>query len=208
MWNPQGRLWLVLGAGAWVVLVVAGMKLVLDHGSRSGAAAVAPAVWPASSRLARDSHRGTLLLFAHPRCPCTRASLGELERIVARAHGRLAVTVVFAVPRGSDPIWARSDRWHEARTIPGVRLFVDSTGTEEGRFGVATSGQALFYDAGGRLRFAGGITVSRGHAGDNAGADAVVALAEHDSASWQATPVYGCALDSPSKGAATSCPER
>ena len=42
--------------------------------------------------------------------------------------------------------------------------------------GATTSGHVLLYDAGGVLRFAGGITDGRGHEGDNAGLDAALAL--------------------------------
>lgn len=211
MGNPsvQHRLRLIAGAAVWILIVAMGMKSILDYETRAGIPAQAPSVWPASSPIPRETGRATLLLFAHPRCPCTRATLGELERSMTRLRGKLDVYVVFARPPGADPSWVRSDRWHEAAAIPGVRLFVDSSGSEARRFGTTTSGQALFYDLSGRLRFAGGITPGRGHAGDNAGADAVIALARSDTAAWSSTPVYGCELCSPaaaSKGTTLRCP--
>jgi hypothetical protein len=81
--------------------------------------------------------------------------------------------------------------------MPGVRVFVDRDGAEAKRFGVATSGQVLFYDAQRRLRFTGGITAGRGHAGDNAGADAIVSLVDHGTTVEPETPVFGCALGTP-----------
>jgi len=65
---------------------------------------------------------------------------------------------------------------------------------QEGRVGAETSGYVLLYDRSGQLRFRGGITAGRGHAGDNAGEDAVVALVTGRPASRQQTPVYGCSL--------------
>jgi len=65
---------------------------------------------------------------------------------------------------------------------------------EARRFGVETSGQTLLYDAGGRLIFSGGITGSRGHAGDNAGEAALVALLTSGQADRRATSVFGCPL--------------
>jgi hypothetical protein len=57
-----------------------------------------------------------------------------------------------------------------------------------------TSGETMLYDASGRLVFAGGITGSRGHGGDNAGEDAVVAALLGGSGGASEAPVYGCAL--------------
>jgi hypothetical protein len=69
----------------------------------------------------------------------------------------------------------RSDLWHAAENIPGVRVVRDD-GTEARRFGARVSGQVLAYSGGGRLAFNGGITGSRGHEGDNAGRSAVEAM--------------------------------
>jgi hypothetical protein len=70
----------------------------------------------------------------------------------------------------------------------------DLNGALARRFGAETSGYVLLYDAGGRLLFRGGITAGRGHAGDNAGMSAVVALVRGESISQAQTPVYGCSL--------------
>ncbi len=52
----------------------------------------------------------------------------------------------------------------------------DDDGAEAKRFGAETSGQTLLYDERGTLAFSGGITGSRGHAGDNAGRASLLAL--------------------------------
>lgn len=178
----------------WLVAVGAGMKLLLDFQVKPGVAANPPPLWPASARIPRAPGQHLLLVIAHPRCPCTRATLGELARIMARADRGLQAYVLFVVPPGRDARWAKADLWHGASQIPGVRLVLDADGTEARRFGVATSGQALVYDAAGRLAFAGGITAGRGHAGDNAGEAAIVSLVRRDSAERSITPVFGCAL--------------
>lgn len=172
------------------------MKLVLDYQGRAGAPAHAPARWPESTALAVVSGEPNLLVFVHPRCPCSRATLAELEHIAARTQGRLHAQVVFVIPPGQDPRWAQSDLWRKAAAIPGVRIGVDQDGLEARRFGSATSGQMLVYDGGGGLRFAGGITAGRGHEGRNAGGDAVVTVIQSGSTGCTTTPVYGCALES------------
>ena len=84
--------------------------------------------------------------------------------------------------------------WRTAAAIPGVTLVRDEDGREARRFGGATSGQALLYDGEGALRFAGGITGSRSHAGDNTGRRSLVALLSGTEPEQAATSVYGCPL--------------
>jgi hypothetical protein len=186
----------------WIALVGIGMKVLLDYQVQPGTAAQAPATWPAASAIPYHAGSPALVLMAHPRCPCTRATLAELERLVADTRGALDVTVLFVIPAGFDRAWAHADLWRRAAAIPGVRLVEDPEGREAGRFGAFTSGQALLYDGTGRLAFAGGITPGRGHEGDNAGRDAIVACvrpagltaAQPAAHRPQETPVYGCAL--------------
>jgi hypothetical protein len=73
-------------------------------------------------------------------------------------------------------------------------MVLDRDGAESRRFRTETSGHALLYDAGGRLLFSGGITVARGHAGDNAGLGAIEALVAGEPAARRRTLVFGCAL--------------
>ena len=49
-------------------------------------------------------------------------------------------------------------------------------------------------DADGRLVFSGGITVARGHSGDNAGRSALAALLTDGTAATTKTAVFGCFL--------------
>ena len=176
----------------WTVSVGFGMKMLLDYQARPGEPARAPARWPATSGIPRAAGVPALVLAAHPRCPCTRATLAELERVVAATRGGLEVTVLFVIPPGLDPAWAHVDLWQSASSIPGVRVVEDRGGLEARRFGARTSGQALLFDAGGALVFAGGITRGRGHEGDNAGRDAIVSLVLRHSSARVETPVYGC----------------
>lgn len=142
----------------------------------------------------RTSGRATLFVFLHPRCSCSRATLDELERVLAarRSPEKLSVRVLFvreAADRDSS-----APLWEQAQRLPGAILSWDGGGREAQACGAKTSGQVLFYDASGALRFAGGVTGSRGHAGDNYGAqDLAHALAGNFR---QSSPfrVFGCAL--------------
>jgi hypothetical protein len=64
-------------------------------------------------------------------------------------------------------------------------------------FGAKTSGFTALYAPDGRLLFHGGITASRGHEGDSAGAAAIVDFVVLGTASVRNTAVYGCGLVGP-----------
>ncbi len=183
---------------AWVPAVAFGIHILWNYSTTPGAPAAAPSDWPANVSLERSKARATLVMFAHPRCPCTGASLGELAIILAHAPGRLDADVFFYLPADKPATWAKTDLWRSAAAIPGVRVFVDREAAMALSFGAFTSGQTLLYDSRGRLRFKGGITASRGHSGDNAGRSAITALLQSEAGQSigpvAATPVLGCSL--------------
>ena len=193
-----GRALTVLLLGAWILAACAGLRVLWTYENGAGVAAEPPARWPAESRLARTPGRPTLVVLLHPGCPCSRATVDELDRLMAEADGRLAVHVLFYKPHDFADGWERTDLWTKAAAIPGAHVSRDDDGTEARRFGAATSGQVVLYDARGALRFSGGITPARGHAGDNAGRSAIVAsLSETAPAASARTPVFGCSLRDP-----------
>jgi hypothetical protein len=183
----------------WLVTVGVGLAVVTNYENAAGKTGQTPSTWPRTASFARDTARPTLVMFAHPKCPCTRASLGELNRLLARCDNRPVTHIFFLKPHAQSDDWARDDLWRNAAGIPGLVLHEDIDGREAERFGAHTSGHVVLYDASGRLQFTGGITAARGHAGDNSGANRVVALLSGqespvDSQARQTTAVFGCAL--------------
>ena len=80
-------------------------------------------------------------------------------------------------------------------TVPFVHLIDDPAGREANRFGARTSGLVALYGHDGRLLFRGGITVSRGHEGDNEGRRALLDLIQGNRSSCpRQTPVFGCPI--------------
>jgi hypothetical protein len=182
-------------AGAlWLLIIGAGVGLLWNYESTPGVAAATPGRWPSGSRIKPDADRATLVMLAHPHCPCTRASIGELARLMTQAQGRVTAYVLFVRPSNFSGAWVQSELWASAAAIPGVTPVQDDDGVEAGRFHAATSGQTVLYDAAGQLLFSGGITGARGHAGDNAGRAAIVSLLTSDEAEERGTPVFGCPL--------------
>ena len=172
----------------------AGFALLARHQSRAGDSGRPERTCPPAYASLLDPRRPTLILFAHPQCPCTVATVAELERIAAKCAGRLHVTVCVDAPAEFPPELVHGRTWERASTTPGFDVREDAEGSIARAFGARTSGHAMLFAPNGALLFEGGLTGSRGHEGDNAGALAVVDLVYGRPASCLSTPVYGCAL--------------
>jgi hypothetical protein len=186
---------LVAVLGLWGIVAAGGFVALNVEASRPGAAAHAPSRFPEDAGLPRPAGRPLLILFAHPRCACTRASLAELDRIVSRMAGKADPIVVLSPSEAAGDSTEMRDI---AARIQGVRVIDDAHGAMARHLGVATSGQVLVYDASGELTFAGGITAARGHEGDNDGASAALRAATGGAPGkrWVRafTDVFGCGL--------------
>ena len=180
----------------WIGMIVAGFRALMQYESKAGAAASPTSQWLAGVPFELDPALPTLVLFAHPRCPCTRATLGELDRILAHSDGRLRTHVVFYSDPALGPDWHHSDLWDQAAGMDGVEVHEDPHGELAQRFGALTSGQVFLYAPGGALIFQGGITAGRGRAGDSNGSRDVLALIQDPTAEPAACAVFGCALTS------------
>ena len=181
-------------AVVWLWVVITGSLLMAQYSQTAGTTGIPPAHWPETSRAHRHSGQSQLVMFLHPRCPCSRATLGELEQLVAHCQGKFSAQVWFIQPQGMEDEWVKTDLWHAAASIPGVQVNVDHAGEEARLFQAVTSGQTLLYDSEGGLVFQGGITLGRGHAGDNPGRDAIESLLKQKIPSATSPPVFGCAL--------------
>jgi hypothetical protein len=196
----QRSIWttaLVLSTLVWFVACFIGFKALFDYGQAPGPLAQLPIQWPADSKLQIKPNRPTLVMFVHPKCPCTRASIGELAEFMAHAPKHLTVYVVFLLPNGYAEDWAKSDLWQSAAAILGVQCVFDRDGSETRRFHANTSGQVATYDAAGHLLFSGGLTPSRGHFGDSRGMDLALASVSCPASKLSNSAVFGCPLFAP-----------
>ena len=67
-------------------------------------------------------------------------------------------------------------------------------GVEARRFHGETSGHVVLYDPQGQRLFDGGITASRGHAGDSPGLGALLALLHKQTSRQWHTAIFGCRI--------------
>ncbi|MDZ4779362.1 MAG: hypothetical protein SGJ19_03815 [Planctomycetia bacterium] len=182
----------VIFAAFWLTAVAIGMSMVISFSNTAGAIGKPLSEWPFDCPIQRAVERNTLLMFIHPRCPCSRASLRELAEILAQAGDGLEANVLFFQPVDEPDNWSHTDLWETATHIPGVKVKSDLGAATASQFGAETSGHVLLYDAKGRLLFSGGITAGRGHEGDNSGHSAVVSLVQGKAHLLNSCPIFGC----------------
>jgi len=221
----QTRVWILLSV-VWICSVIGGFAILNRYATLSGQSIAAPRQLPHSAtssvqassdqisaipnanpqRTSNTPKKPLLLMFAHPRCPCTRASLSEFARIVARCRSSATFRILFFAPSAVHGMssaealaWVQADNlWQRACAIDGVEVAVDVGGEEAKRFHAISSGHTVLYDAQGKLLFYGGITAARGHEGDNDGKNAIVQAllgAERHSTLVASTPTFGCAIE-------------
>ena len=174
----------------WIALIAAGLWVWEEYDSTAGG--MGPTTLTAAATPIKSWQ---LNVFAHPHCPCTRATLSELAEILRRAPG-LSSQVWFVRPAGMAHGWERGESWDTAARIPGVTVVTDPDGAEARRYGAKISGQAVLTGPTGQIEFRGGLTKARGRGGENSGRRAVLAWVE-DNAGPTSTPVFGCDLFSP-----------
>ncbi|WP_220498247.1 TlpA family protein disulfide reductase [Rhodopirellula sp. JC639] len=141
----------------------------------------------------------TLLVFYHPKCPCTVATVRVLERLQPRFRPKLRITAVAYCPGDQQDTWIESRTTTALSKLASSQVVVDRGGKLCKRFGVFVSGQVLLYDGEGRLSFSGGITPYRGHEGDSPSSlDLLkrINTSHDDCGSW---PVFGCSMLSDSE---------
>jgi hypothetical protein len=193
---PTSRLFSItaLWGAVWLLGVVAGLLLLLHYESAPGPVLAPVAHWPTDSSTTQGSNEFSLIMLAHPRCPCTRASIDELAHLMVHCQGKARAHVLFFKPGDAPTDWEQTDLWRSAAAIPGVQVAVDIDGKEAKRLGAATSGHVLLFGPNGQCHYSGGITGSRGHPGDNLGRSAVLSRLRGESSDVTELPVFGCLL--------------
>lgn len=148
----------------------------------------------APARVKLSDHGWTFVMSVHPKCSCTRATIHELQQIMARCAGQLVGTVLVVRPAGAPPNWEAGGIVDALSHIPGVTTKIDEDGADALALGLSTSGQVVLYDQARVMRFTGGITPTRGHEGANIGEDSIINLVIGHTPPATSTPAFGCRL--------------
>lgn len=177
----------------WAATVGAMYHAVRRFETTPGRGAAVRTMWPVRSRILPERDRWTLVMLIHPHCSCTKASLQELERIIEMSGTSLQTYVLVYRPSDFQAGWEKTETFEAAKHLQRAHVIVDPDGAEARLFGGFTSGQTFLYDREGALRFSGGVTSLRGHAGVNRGSMDVVDIV-HAKAQQGTHPVFGCAI--------------
>jgi hypothetical protein len=186
----HGPGWWLGALAIWFGVAGAGIGILTSHSRTPGRGGSPSASWPVGLSIRHTPGVATLLVFLHPECPCSRASVAELGRVLAKNGRPVQVMACVAHWKGS----VGGSLWDAVERIPGVKVIADVEGQIAKRFGAETSGTAALYNESGRLIFFGGITGARGHEGDNAGEDALQHLLLGQPSSYTRPNVYGCSI--------------
>ena len=186
---------------AWLCIVAVGFGAMAAYSARPGAVGDVPGTWPehASVDMSLDSDAPTLVLAVHPRCPCTRATINELERALAQSPSQVTIYALIFEPGPDDPIddddsFARTSIANRLSALPGVIMIPDPDARIANRFGALTSGHTLVYTPDGALAYSGGLTPTRAHEGPNTGTASLIELFNARASLASDAPVYGCPL--------------
>jgi hypothetical protein len=189
----------------WLAAAFWGMRLAARYESTPGEAASVSKSWPTSCDLSRTVDKQTVLLFLHPHCGCSRATVQEFSQALTRYFrtsnlANLDIHCVFVVPAAHDFVWTDTSLIHRAREISGAKIDFDVGGRLAKQFHVRTSGHTLLYDTNGNLLYSGGVTIARGHEGNNTNRAAFENALSKSTANLGECPVFGCSLlDSPNE---------
>ena len=174
--------------------VVFGWGQLFRFSATPGEQAAAPARWPHEEPRLGDGKRPFLMVFVHPRCDCTHATLLELDRILEGRGGSVQVALVVYQSRALDEQGGGSEFAPERWLRKPFTRIQDAGGVLARRFGAATSGEAVLYSSEGKLLFQGGVTPERAHVGDSQGASKLNAALRLGVAQTGQTNVFGCPL--------------
>lgn len=187
----------------------------------AGEQAAAPAQFPANLSASSNSpasqvvsrlapHIPLLLVFVHPRCSCTPATLEQLDTVLSSVPVPVQVDLVVYNSRALDDtpnldrLREQTDAAIHNQSAPlggfvnplhyPAQLVPDTNGLLARRFGAATSGEVVLYSPDGRLLYQGGITPMRAHIGRTPASDALRTALTTGKPQSKTFSVFGCPI--------------
>jgi len=194
--RKSGRVWLPILFIAWFAAVLGLWAWLTTYSLTPGAKFAPPDLRSVRVPFETTGNRHLLVMAIHPKCPCSRASVGELARLASRFRDELNCVVLTYQPHEQSADWIETDLVASARGLPNTMVLIDVDGRDAAALGMNTSGAVVLYSPQGVPQFWGGITIGRGHYGDNLGSDAVISVLDGGQLPQASQPVYGCRIQS------------
>ncbi len=185
---------LVVAYGLWAALLFTGHVVLFEYEMTEGPLANSKRIFPEKSSVQLTHGRQNIILFLHPACPCSAASVDEFRDLMREGEKDSVGKVVFFMPPDQESEWSLLPLISSVKRIPNVSIVYDTNGAESDLFGATTSGHVFIYDSRGVLQFSGGITGSRGHTGDNKNFEIAKNTIIARNPKYATTPVFGCSL--------------
>jgi hypothetical protein len=183
----------------WLLMLAGGLLYFNKYETTPGSTRPSSDRWPTNGSVAFSPGKVNLVVFAHPRCPCTRASLAELKSLLKDCPATVSTHILFWVPPNASSAWTTSALWKQAGAIADVHLVADKGGQQADCFGATTSGHLMIFAPDGTRIYSGGLTNGRGRLGNDSGLAAIRTLIIQQQPLPAETAVYGCPLfNSPS----------
>lgn len=173
----------------WLVVVAGAFHLLMKYASEEGRVGTISLNFPKESSLTL-THDFELIMFVHPGCSCSSASMAELARLMAREKD-LSAQVVFMKTKKLDPLFKNNELLKKAKLLPRTKILFDEDGKEARYFGALTSGQTYLYHSEKGLLFSGGLTAARAHEGKSSGQESIEQILRNKP-SRNIASVFGC----------------
>lgn len=192
MFRVVHRQWVYISLSAWLIACAAVLGILISYANAGGDQGGLPAGWTPAPELDAPDDRAMLLVFAHPKCPCTRATMSAIERLQRDVPGTFATRVVFYEPADANGSWRETDLWARAGKLVDAKAIADPQGLLTANAGAVVSGCVALFDVHGVLRFWGGLTPSRGHEGESLGMSTIRSILNGDETKHARASVFGC----------------
>lgn len=189
--------------GGWLTLCVAQCAALVDfsltpgNDTRPPNRDVSASAWPAPSEF-------RAIVALHPKCPCSWATLTELDHLLRAADGRLACRLLCFRPKDAADDFCDTRLMKAAANLLHTQIVIDPEAKQASQLGMTTSGAMVIYDAAGQLAFYGGVTTARGHAGPSLVTESIERLLDDGLMPVSCHPAYGCSLRARPKSTASA----
>ena len=135
-----------------------------------------------------------IVMALHPKCPCTRRSLDELQSLLGIAPEKTHCTFLVGLPSSKSKTWMDTDTVATASGLPNVDIITDQDSARAKSLGLSRSGESLVINDAGQVVFQSGITAGRSCKMRNPSSDAVSEFLLHGTCPAITTPMFGCPL--------------
>ncbi|WP_446742142.1 hypothetical protein [Silvibacterium acidisoli] len=135
-----------------------------------------------------------LLVFVHPGCTCTHATLEELDDTLNGYTKTLQVVLVVYHSAATERAGLTLEFTPRSWLHRDFRVVSDDKGMLSKQFGVQTSGEIVLYGRNGQMLFQGGVTPERAHVGASKGRDALERALFREDRQGGMTQVFGCPI--------------